>query len=106
MAAESPPYLIPTGILAEIAYMLERGRQYAILDAVLADVESGYYELDCGDENIARIRHLIERYADLPLGFADACVIACAERHGGSVLSLDRDFWIVAREGAIKILPG
>jgi predicted nucleic acid-binding protein len=49
---------------------------------------------------------LIHRYAHLPLGFADAAVIACAERHEGRVLGLDlRDFGVVAREGRITLAP-
>jgi hypothetical protein len=49
---------------------------------------------------------LIRRYDDLPLGLADAAVIACAERNGGKVLTLDlRHFGVVAREGTITILP-
>lgn len=99
------PFLIPAAILSEIAYMLERGGQYSILDGVLADIERGAYVLDCGDENIPRVRQLMQRYADLPLGLADAFVIACAERNGGQVLSLDRDFRIVSREGGMRVLP-
>jgi predicted nucleic acid-binding protein len=46
------------------------------------------------------------RYADLPLGFADASVIACAERHGGRVLTLDlRHFGVVAGEGRLTLIP-
>ena len=41
----------------------------------------------------------------MPLGFSDAAVIACAERHRGVVLSLDRDFRVVEREGTIRVLP-
>jgi len=45
-------------------------------------------------------------YADLPLGFADATVIACAERSGRKVLTLDRrHFGVVAREDTIEVLP-
>ena len=56
--------------------------------------------------DFARIRELVGRYADLPLGFADASVIACAERNGGRVLTFDaRDFGVVAREGTIQPLP-
>jgi len=52
------------------------------------------------------VRVLVNRYAGLPLGFADAAVIACAERSGGAVLSLDRrDLGVVAREGRILVLP-
>jgi predicted nucleic acid-binding protein len=44
------------------------------------------------------------RYADLPLGFADAAVIACAERAKAEVLTFDRrDFEVVRREGTFRI---
>jgi uncharacterized protein len=47
---------------------------------------------------------LVARYEDLRLGFADASVIACAERSGRRVLTLDlRDFGPVAREGRIEL---
>jgi predicted nucleic acid-binding protein len=63
--------------------------------------------MDCGEEDWSRIRELASRYANLPLGLADASVVACAERHTGRVLSLDeRDLQIVAREGRITVLPG
>lgn len=46
------------------------------------------------------------RFRDLSLGFADAAVVACAERNGGRVLTLDvRDFGVVARDGTIALLP-
>ncbi|MDE3074648.1 MAG: PIN domain-containing protein [Chloroflexota bacterium] len=99
------PYFIPCGVLAEITFLLERASAHAA-DAFLSDLQSGRYTLDCGERDFARIRQLVERYADLPLGAADASVIACAERHGGRVLTLDRrDFGVVAREGALTLLP-
>jgi len=103
---DSGPYVVPAGILAELAYLVESRLGAAVMDAVLADLESGAYSLDCGDEDIPRIRSLASRYEDLPLGFADASVVACAERNGGRVLTLDqRDFGVVAREGTIEVLP-
>ena len=100
------PYLVPAGVLAEITYLIERRLGLRALDGFLADIESGAYSLDCGDRDIPRIRELVRRYADLPLGFADAAVIACAERSGGRVLTLDlRDFGVVAREAALHLLP-
>lgn len=99
------PYLIPIAILAEVAYLIEQ-RMPNILDPFLADLESGAYSLDCGEEDVPRIRELVARYADLSLGVADAAVIALAERSGGLVLTLDvRDFGVVAREGTIQLLP-
>jgi len=101
------PYLVPAGILGEVAYMLEQRLGLRILDLFLSDLLSGAYTLDCGADDFGRIRQLVQEYADLPLGFADAAVVACAERSGGRVLTLDlRDFGVVARAGSIMILPG
>ena len=99
------PHLVPSSILAEISYLVEQ-RMPQALDPFLADLQSGAYSLDCGEEDVPRIRELVTRYSDLPLGFADAAVIACAERSGGLVLTLDvRDFGVVAREGTIQLVP-
>ncbi len=80
--------------------------QLEALEAFLQDLETGAYALDCGDQDFGRIRELVRRYDDLPLGFSDAAVITCAERNGGRVLTLDqRDFQVVGREGRITIVP-
>jgi len=101
------PYIVPTGILAEVAYLVETGLGTMVMDGFLADLETGAFALDCGERDIGRIRALANRYGDLPLGFSDAAVVACAERNGGQVLTLDRrDFGVVAREGTITVLPG
>ncbi|MGH7903238.1 MAG: type II toxin-antitoxin system VapC family toxin [Candidatus Dormibacteraceae bacterium] len=97
--------LVPAGILAESTYMIEDRLGPQVLDAFLLDLEEGAFSLDCGREDWARIRTLVGRYADLPLGAADAGVVACAERTGTPILTLDRDFGVVAREGSITILP-
>ena len=100
------PYLIPAGILAEIAYMVEERLGARALESLLLDLESGGFTLECGEEDFPRIRELARRYEDLPLGFADASVISCAERYGGQVLTLDlRHFGVVAAEGRITPLP-
>ncbi len=100
------PHLVPAGILAEIAFLVERRLGLEVLDALLADLESGALAFECGEEDVPRVRELVRRYADLPLRFADAAVIACGERHGGKVLTLDvRDFGVVAREGTIALRP-
>ncbi len=98
------PYLVPAAILAEITYLLERRLEPEVLDAFLGDLQSGQFAVECGTEDWARTRELMRRYADLPLACADASVVACAERNGGKVLTLDSDFSIVAREGRITLL--
>lgn len=87
--------------------MLECDLGAGALDAFLAQLIDGALALHCGEEDLPRVRELVKRYADLPLGFADAAVVACAERHGGAVLTLDsRHFGAIAREGAVRIVPG
>jgi uncharacterized protein len=105
--ADSGPFVIPAGILAEVTYMVERTLPSGMLDTLLEDLETGYYTLDCGDSDVPRIRALVRRYADLPIGFADAAVVACAERRGGQVLTFDhRHFSVVARAGLVRVVPG
>ncbi|CAN5894332.1 type II toxin-antitoxin system toxin ribonuclease C26 [soil metagenome] len=104
---DTGPYLVPAGILAEISYLIERRLGTEVLDSFIEDLTSGAMSLECGEVDLPRIRELVRRYSDLPLGFADACVIACTERASdGRVLTLDRrHFDVVAREGNITPLP-
>jgi predicted nucleic acid-binding protein len=100
------PYLVPAGVLAEISYLIERRLGLRVLEAFVSDLEARRFVLECGEEDLPRIRELVVRYGDMPLGFADACVISCAERNGGKVLTLDlRHFGVVAGEGRISVHP-
>lgn len=107
LLADSGPYLVPAGILAEISYLIEQRLGTAVLENFIEDLESGAFSFECGEEDLPRIRELVLRYSGLSLGFSDASVVACAERAShGRVLTLDRrDFDIVAREGSITPLP-
>lgn len=76
-----------------MGYLLESRLGLKVLLVFLEDLSENVYTLDCGDQDFDHIRELLQRYANLQLGFADASVIACAERNGGRVLTLDeRDF--------------
>jgi uncharacterized protein len=106
LLAHRRPYLVPAGILGELAYLVERTLGGRVLDAFLGDVERGGYIIECGEDDIPRIRELTRRYSDLPLGFADSAVIACAERRSGHVLTLDlRHFGVVAGESELTLFP-
>jgi predicted nucleic acid-binding protein len=106
LESDDGPYLVPAAILAEIMYMVEHRLGLRTLDLLLQDFETGAYQLECGQDDFPRIRTLIATYEDLQLGFADAAVVACAERMGGRVLTVDvRDFGVVARAGTIRVLP-
>src|SRR5215216_5650570 len=83
MAREPAPWIVAVAVLGEIGYLVASRGTPAALDAFLQDLDDGTYTLDDGIEDIARVRVLVRRYADLPLGLVDAMVIACAERNGG-----------------------
>jgi predicted nucleic acid-binding protein len=107
LRAERPPYYLSVAILAEVAWFLETRFPGVPQRAVLDDIRGGSYTLDWAAGDMDRIVELTERYHDLPLGLADAAVIACAERHRGKVLTTDhRHFLVVARgEASLTVLP-
>jgi uncharacterized protein len=97
------PYFISTPALAEIAYLLETRLGHHVLNAFINDIKADLFRLDFATTEIARAQELANKYQNLPLGLTDAFVIACAERNGGEVLSLDEHFWIVSGEGKLKM---
>lgn len=103
---ERGPLVVPAGILAEVGYMVEADLGQPVLCQFVSDIDAGRFRLDCGERDLGRIGELLETFDDLRLGFADASVIACAERSGGRLLTFDdRDFVPVARTGAITLIP-
>ena len=105
IADERGPLIVPVPILAEVTYLIESRRGQGPLERFLGDLINGGYLLDCGERDLPRIRALVVRFADLPLGFADAAVVACAERRGGRVLTYDhRHFPVVAGEASITVV--
>jgi uncharacterized protein len=106
LAAGLGPTVVPLGIMAEVSFVLGRTLGAHATAAFLTGLEHGDSLLDCGDADLPRIRELMSRYAELDLGFADAAVVACAERNGGSVLTFDRRAMeIVARDVPISLVP-
>ena len=97
--------VVPVEIMSEVSYFLEKWRGQTGLKFFLDDIQDGVYTLHCDDVNINRIGELTEGYRDLPLGYADAAVIASAERHGGRVATFDSHIDVVAREGMFQIVP-
>lgn len=105
LAEARGPRLAPTGILAEVTYMLNKRAGRGSVMLFLESVRDGAVTSEWDSADLERALALMERYSDLPLDFADACVIACAERRGIPVLSADRrDFSIVAREGTFTLM--
>jgi predicted nucleic acid-binding protein len=85
------PYLISPFVLTELDYLLATrvGRTEQL--ALLEEVERGVYRLESfSASDVARARAVLERYADLDLGLADASNVVLADRYSThDILTLD-----------------
>jgi predicted nucleic acid-binding protein len=100
------PLITCEAVLAEACYLL-RGLQGAAA-ALLLNVQRGNfvvpYRLTGNTEAIIK---LIKKYADVPMDFADACLVDMANVYDtGRILTLDSDFRIYrwARNRAFELL--
>jgi predicted nucleic acid-binding protein len=79
--AERGPMFLPVVLLAEIDYLLTSRLGTDASLEFLESIEAGAFTLVAlMEEELARCRELIAQYRDLPLGLADATVVATAER--------------------------
>ena len=65
------PWLVPAGILAEGAYLVETNLRLEVLEAWLDDLETGVYTLECGEEDHPRA--CARRIAPCPPRSSDTC---------------------------------
>jgi predicted nucleic acid-binding protein len=91
-------------VITEAMYVLEDS--LPARKNVLAWIQNGgvmLIEPEAGD--FERITQLIEKYADLPMDFADAVVVALCERLGTNhIATVDRDFTIYRYQGRSKFV--
>jgi hypothetical protein len=92
------PMIVPDVVIPEVAYLLAKGAQAPVEAAFLRSLVSGRLVVEhVNDADLLRAADLVEQYADLKLGAADASVTAVAERLGATeVATLDhRHFGVV-----------
>jgi uncharacterized protein len=107
--AEAPRLLSPF-VLAELDYLLATRVSRDAEHALLRQVADGVYQIESFDaDDIARAKEVLDRYADLDLGLADASLIVLSERHKVlDLLTLDeRHFRAVRGPGGkpFRLLP-
>jgi predicted nucleic acid-binding protein len=72
------------------------------MDLVHRGIVSVPFHFDSEAEAVAR---LLVHYANVPMSFADACLVRMAEQHARSkLLTLDRDF-LVYRKNGRQVIP-
>jgi len=73
--------VVPAPVVVELDWLAGSRLGPAVFVAFLADVQSGVVLIaDLTQNDYARVKELCAQYADLPLGFVDAAVVAIAER--------------------------
>jgi len=108
MAALRGRRLLPSPVLTEVCWLLERWPK--IEAAFLEQVAEGAFELvQLSPNDLVRMAELVRDYADFPLGAVDASVIAVAERYKADrIAKIDRRHFSVVRPrhvGALTLLP-
>jgi uncharacterized protein len=99
LANASGPLLVPELVVTEVAYMMDsRVGPHAEI-AFARSLADGLLTVEpVLDSEWSRIAELTEQYADLPLGMADASLVALAERHNArEIATLDHRHFSVVR---------
>jgi predicted nucleic acid-binding protein len=90
-------------VLTEVSHMLDFDvrAQVGFFNWV---TEKGVRLVDITREDIFRVVQLTQKYADLPMDFADATLVVAAEKEGlASIISIDRDFDVYRLPGKQRI---
>lgn len=104
------PLVIPTLVITEVAYLLATRLGVEPEVRFLGDLAAGAFHVEpVAAADWLRIAELVAQYRDLPLGTADASVVAAAERLGiREVATTDRRHFATVRPAhreAFDLLP-
>lgn len=104
------PVVVPAPVLVELGWLAGRRLHPNVFLEFISDVEEGRLSVvDVHPSDYSRIRELLDRYRDLPLGFVDAAVMTTVERLEESKLAtLDRRHFSVVRPRhvpALRLVP-
>jgi uncharacterized protein len=89
-----PPFLTCEPVITEACFLATRSGINP--DAVLELQENGFMKIEMTlHKEINAIRILMNKYANVPMSLADACLVRLAELHSHStIMTLDSDFKI------------
>ena len=92
-SAFDPPFVTCEAVVAEACFLLARNRlsPARVLEAIERDVIRIDFQLAA---EVTPLRDAMERYANVPMSLADACLVRLAELTGLPICTLDSDFTI------------
>jgi predicted nucleic acid-binding protein len=86
-----PPAITCEAVLTEACFIIERNGQPAA--RVLDHASRSEFRIGLRlDQEMAAIQALMQRYANVPMSLADACLVRLAEITGLPICTLDSDF--------------
>ncbi len=102
------PYSLITTIasVTEVLYLLDFNKN-AQLDFLEWVYRGGVELFPIVENDMKRIRELMKKYKDVPMDFADACLVYAAERLNiNEIVTIDKDFLIyrIGRRKRFKII--
>lgn len=93
------PFLTCEAVLSECHFLLEGppNGQSRLLELTASDrIDIPFSYAD----HAGRVNHLMRTYSDLPMSFADACLVCMSERYEDSrVFTVDGDFRVYRKHG-------
>lgn len=104
LAQIQPPLLTCEPVLAEACFLLRHlpGGGRSVAELVARKVLEIPFRVDAHARSLA---DLLEKYANVPMSLADACLVRMSElREDSVVLTLDRDFRLYRRYGR-QVIP-
>jgi predicted nucleic acid-binding protein len=82
LVASTPPRVVSPFVRAELDYLIATRVGHKAQMALIDEVTRGVYQLELfSSEDLGHARRIMERYADLGIGLADASVVVLANRH-------------------------
>lgn len=100
-----PPMLTCEAVISEGCFLLRHDPSGA--DAILELIARGLIVLPFRlAEELHPVRRLLRRYANVPMSFADACLVRMGELHSRTVvLTTDGQFKDVYRKNRKQVIP-
>ena len=100
----APPLLTCESVISEACFLLEQTPTGAapVFEMLVRKAIALPFQLE---DHLKEVRALCEKYSDIPMSVADACLVRMAEQSAQSVvLTLDRDFKIYRKHGR-QVIP-
>ena len=99
----TPPFITCEAVITETCFLLCNVHNGEA--AVLSMIEDGILQIDFSlSAEITKIKALMNKYKDVPISFADACLVRMSELIDNStVFTLDSDFHIYRKDGNKEI---